>query len=235
MAVQIFLLGDSLSQGIIFDKARERFALTRDSFYNLVKPMLSGEVINLSKLGRTISEARKALEQRLQLTKPNAVAIELGGNDCDFDWEAVAKAPYAKHICKTPFEQFETGIREMVAKLKSEGIIPVLMNLPPIDADRYFHHFCHGDPEMERSVMKFLGSVTRIYWWHERFSSVIGHIADDTGAKFIDVRRGFLHKEDFREYICDDGIHPNAAGHGIIAERIADFVRKNFSSVLAGA
>ncbi len=233
--MKIFLLGDSLSQGIIFDKARARLALTRDSFYNLVKPMLSGEVINLSKLGRTISEARKALEQKLLNTRPDAVAIELGGNDCDFDWEEVAKAPYAEHICKTPFEQFESGIREMVVKLKSEGIIPVLMNLPPIDADRYFHHFCHNDIEMERSVLKFLGNVTRIYWWHERFSSVVGQIAEDTGAKFIDVRRGFLYKHDFREYLCDDGIHPNAAGHGIIAERIEDFVKKNFSFVLAGA
>ena len=233
--MQIFLLGDSLSKGVAFDNEKGRFSLLRESFYNLLRPIFSTEVINLSRLGRTLSEARSVLEQRLLTSKPRAVAIELGGNDCDFNWVEVAKEPEGAHECKTPFKQFEQGIRDMVTRLRGEGIVSVLINLPPIDADRYFKFICRDDPKMEGGVMSFLGSVTHIYWWHERFSSVIGKIAEEMGTGFIDIRRKFLYQEDFREFISDDGIHPNAMGHRLIAECIHDFMVKNYSEHLVPA
>ena len=233
--MQIFLLGDSLSKGVAFDNDKGRFSMLRESFYNLLRPIFSTEVINLSRLGRTLSEARSVLEKRLLTSKPRAVAIELGGNDCDFNWVEVAKEPQGRHECKTPFTQFEQGIRDMVAHLRGEGIVPVLINLPPIDADRYFKFICRDDPKMEKGVLSFLGTVTHIYWWHERFSSVIGKIADEMGTAFIDIRRKFLYQEDFREFISDDGIHPNAMGHRLIAECIHDFMVKNHSEHLVPA
>ena len=233
--MSIYLLGDSLSKGIMFDKEKGRFSLLRESFYNLLRPMFNTEVINLSRLGRTLSDARAALEQQLKLRKPRAVAIELGGNDCDFDWEQVAKEPQGSHECKTPFAQFEQGIRDMVTRLRRENIVPVLINLPPIDADRYFRFICKEDPKMEKGILSFLGSITHIYWWHERFSSVIGKIAEEMGTRFIDIRGSFLYQEDYREFICDDGIHPNERGHKLIAECIHDFMIKNYSYVLVNA
>lgn len=230
--MQIFLLGDSLAKGVMFDKEKGRFSLLRESFYNLLRPKFRTEVVNISRLGRTLSDARAALEQRLLISKPRAVAIELGGNDCDFNWEEVAKEPQAKHECKTPFAQFEQGIRDMVARLRRENIMSFLINLPPIDADRYFRFISRGDPGMEKGILSFLGSVTHIYWWHERFSSVIGKIANETGTSLIDIRSRFLYQEDYREYLCDDGIHPNEKGHKLIAESIHEFMMKNFSYIL---
>ena len=230
--MQIFLLGDSVSKGVMFDKDKGRFSLLRESFYNLLRPKFNTEVVNISRLGRTLSDARAALEKQLLISKPRAVAIELGGNDCDFHWEEVAKEPQAPHECKTPFAQFEQGIRDLVTRLRRENIIPVLINLPPIDADKYFRFICREDPKMEKGILSFLGSVTHIYWWHERFSSVIGKVADDMGALIIDIRRSFMYQEDFREFIGDDGIHPNARGHKLIAECIHDFMIKNYSYIL---
>ena len=233
--MQIFLLGDSLSKGVAFDKEKGRFSVLRESFYNILRPIFSTEVINISRLGRTLSEARAALEQRLLISKPRAVAIELGGNDCDFNWTEVAKEPKASHECKTPFAQFEQGIRDMVARLRGESITSVLINLPPIDADRYFRFICHDDPGMEKGVLSFLGSITHIYWWHERFSSVIGKVAGEMGTGLIDIRSKFLYQEDYREFICEDGIHPNEKGHRLIAECIHDFMRKYHSEHLVPA
>lgn len=233
--MQIFLLGDSLSKGVMFDKEKGRFSLLRESFYNLLRPKFRTEVINLSRLGRTLGEARIALEQRLLVSKPRAVAIELGGNDCDFDWDEVAREPQAPHECKTPFTQFESGIRDMIARLRRENILSFLINLPPIDADRYFRFICRGDPGMERGVLSFLGSVTHIYWWHERFSSVIGKIADEMETGLIDIRRKFLYQDDYREFLCEDGIHPNERGHRLIAESIHEFMSKNYSYMLIPA
>ncbi|MCL1828484.1 MAG: SGNH/GDSL hydrolase family protein [Oscillospiraceae bacterium] len=230
--MQIFLLGDSLSRGIMFDKEKGRFSLLRESFCNLMRPKLKTEVVNISGLGRTLDAACDALEQQLLVSKPQAVAIELGGNDCDYNWAEVAEEPHAAHECKTSFARFEQGIRELVARLRREDILSVLINLPPIDADRYFRFICRDDPKMEKGILSFIGSITHIYWWHERFSSVIGKIADEMGAHFIDIRRAFLYQEDYREFICDDGIHPNASGHKLIAECINDFVAKHYSYML---
>ena len=231
----IFLLGDSVSKGVMFDNEKGRFSLLRESFYNLLRPKFNTEVVNISRLGRTLSDALTALEQQLKLRKPRAVAIELGGNDCDFDWVQVAKEPQAAHECKTPFTQFEQGIRDLVTRLRRDNIVPILINLPPIDADRYFRFICREDPKMEKGVLSFLGSVTHIYWWHERFSSVIGKIADEMGARFIDIRRNFLYQEDYRDFIGDDGIHPNEHGHKLIAECIHDFMTKYYSEILVPA
>ena len=230
--MKIFLLGDSLSRGILFDSERSKFMIAKEAFFNLLKPRINAEVENISKLGQTLDTAVLELDRKISKTRPDIVAIELGGNDCDFDWDAVSRDPDAEHICRTPFEKFEDGIRNLVCRLKSEGIIPVLINLPPIDADRYFTYFCRGCSTMEEKVLSFLGNISRIYWWHERYSSVLGLIAEETDTPLIDIRSAFMHKEDYRKYLCDDGIHPNKEGHKLIAERISELVSHKYSEIL---
>ena len=230
--MKIFLLGDSLSRGILFDGERSKFMISKESFFNLLKPRINADVENISKLGQTLDTAVQELDKKINKTRPDVVAIELGGNDCDFDWDAVCRDPGAEHICRTPFEKFESGIRNLVNRLKSEGITPVLINLPPIDADRYFTYFCRGCRTMEKNVLAFLGNVSRIYWWHERYSSVLGLIAEQTDTPLIDIRSAFMHKEDYRKYLCDDGIHPNKEGHRLIAERISALVSNKYSEIL---
>ena len=65
------------------------------------------------------------------------ILVEYGGNDCDFNWEEVAAAPEAEHLPKTPLSKFEGMMRGAVKAIKDKGITPLLMSLPPIDAERY--------------------------------------------------------------------------------------------------
>lgn len=230
--MSIILLGDSLSKGIVYDASRDRFTLTKQSFFNRIAPLLKLPVINLSRLGCTLGDALKTLKSSLEREQPDAVVIELGGNDCDLDWAAVAKEPEGTHSAKTPLEDFEKGLLTTVEELKTRGIQPVLMNLPPIDAQRYFKRVCCGSEEMERGVLKYLGEVGRIYWWHERYSAAIGEVSQSTSTPLIDIRRAFLHEEDYRKYICEDGIHPNEAGHALIAQRVSEFLHRHYSKWL---
>ena len=230
--MNIVLLGDSLSKGILFDKKQSKFILAKDSFFNLLEPRFNANIINISKLGQTLNTAITVLDKKICIEKPDVVAIELGGNDCDFDWNAVSAEPDKEHACKTPFIMFENGVRNLIKNLKKKSITPVLINLPPIDAERYFRYFCNGDENMEKNVLSFLGNTSKIYWWHERYSSVLGLIAEETGTRFIDIRSAFMRKEDYRAFLCEDGIHPNTKGHKLIAEKIEEYLMRHYSSLL---
>ena len=42
----------------------------------------------------------------------------------------------------------------------------------------------------------------------------------------------FLQKDDYTKLICDDGIHPNKAGHRVIAEKILHYIESNYMFLL---
>jgi lysophospholipase L1-like esterase len=67
--------------------------------------------------------------------------------------------------------------------------------------------------------------VSKLYWWQERYNAAILKIAAETETKFIDIRGEFLLRADFQDLLCADGIHPNAAGHLVIAEGILGYIR----------
>jgi lysophospholipase L1-like esterase len=85
---------------------------------------------------------------------------------------------------------------------------------------------------MGNNILKFLGSVNKIYWWQERYNSAVLSVAQETNTKWIDVRGAFLQTPDYTKLICKDGIHPNSDGHRIIADKILEFVQSNYRFLL---
>ncbi|MNU07416.1 hypothetical protein D3C72_2529940 [compost metagenome] len=57
-------------------------------------------------------------------------------------------------------------------------------------------------------------------------------MAEATKTKYIDIRGAFLEHPDFTRFICVDGIHPNRDGHRIISERVLEFIREHYGSLL---
>jgi len=110
--------------------------------------------------------------------------------------------------------------------------VPVLMTLPPLDADRYFKWVSKNSTPVGDKILTWLGSVCKIYWWQERYSSAITSIAQETGTHCIDVRSAFLKTPDFRQFLCIDGIHPNEQGHKIIAEKIIEYIGNGYNYLL---
>jgi acyl-CoA thioesterase-1 len=159
---------------------------------------------------------------------PDIVLIEYGGNDCDYNWNEIADHPESVHEPKTDFNQFEEQLKEAVNFLKTKKIIPILMTLPPLNADRYLKWVSKNNPLAELNILKWLGSVTRIYWWQERYSSTIIKVAEETKTRWIDIRGAFLQHPDFNQFLCVDGIHPNQDGHKIIADKIIDFIATSY-------
>lgn len=79
-----------------------------------------------------------------------------------------------------PLPEFVELYREMIRRVRSHGIRPILTNLPPLDSERFFNWWC-GDLDKE-AVMRWLGDVGNIYVWQERYSRAVERLAREKCA-----------------------------------------------------
>lgn len=228
----ILIVGDSLCKGVVYDEQRKKYYFLHDSFVNLIQKSIKPVLHNAAKFGATVLNGYQTLLRSLEKNKPDLVFIEFGGNDCDYDWDEIAKNPYYDHIPKTPLDVFENTLKEMITVVKDSGAVPVVMTLPPLNALNYFNWFTKGDTEKGKNILKWLDDVWRIYWWQERYSSSVMAIAEECGANCIDIRHAFLNKLDFRKLMCVDGIHPNPSGHVLIASEILAYIKTFADSLI---
>lgn len=230
--IKYMVSGDSISKGVIYDEQRHKYVVLENNYVSLLQQKLKGAVHNTARFGNTLMKGLTNLKRDVEKDKPHIVLIEYGGNDCDFNWNEIAERPDGEHSPKTDFTLFEKMLTEAIQFVKSQQIVPVLMSLPPLNADKYFKWVSRNDPEAEQNILKWLGSVTKIYWWQERYNSTILKVSEMTKTKFIDVRGAFLEHPDYTQFLCSDGIHPNEDGHRIICDKVLEFVRNNYRFLL---
>ena len=229
---RVVIYGDSISKGIVFDEKRAKYVFLKESFGDILRNYFKGAVYAVGKFGNTIIGGAEKLQNQVLEKQPNIVLLEFGGNDCDFDWEEIAKHPFDNHSPRTDLNVFIDTLKNMIRTLQNNKIVPILMSLPPLDAERYFSWISKQDPFYQENILKWLGTISKIYWWHERYNSAIIDVANETKTQLINVRGSFLKEEDFRKYICVDGIHPNADGHQLIAHEIIHYVQENYSELV---
>lgn len=216
---EIVVVGDSVFKGVVFDCARQRYSLLKESAVQLLSAWLPLPLVNRSQMGRTAPEGLKLLmEQPDQSLMGRMVVLEFGGNDCDLDWKAVSDHPELPHAPKTPANVFMAALTDMVEHVRSCGGRPLLSTLPPLNAERYLNWVvAQGGLSRER-ILQHLGEPGRIYRWQEYYSSMVMRVAQTLGCECLPVREAFLEQVRGEDVMCIDGIHPNAAGHKIIAE-----------------
>ena len=229
---QFAVFGDSISKGVVYDDKKCRYVVLKDNFVNLIGNRIKGVVFNMSKFGNNIIRGTQRLEREIEKKNPDIALIEFGGNDCDFDWDAIAKNPNSHHEPKTELYIFERTLNNIIDYFKNLNIVPVLMTLPPLEPNRYFKWICKSNAESEKNVLSWLGSVKKIYTWHEQYNSKIVEIAEKNCTELLNVRRAFLKESDYSQYLCIDGIHPNAKGHKLIADKIMEHINSNYRFLL---
>lgn len=230
--VKIVVSGDSISKGVIYDENKQKYIVLEENYVDIVREKLNGIITNTSRFGSTIIKGIQKLKNNIFKEKPDVVLIEYGGNDCDFNWDEIAEHPDTTHFPRTDFETFEGTLLETVNLVKENKSVPVLMNLPPLNADKYLDWISKNNPVAKENILIWLGSVTKIYWWQERYNSVILKIAEETRTRLIDIRGAFLRFPDYTKLLCVDGIHPNKDGHIVIANKIIDFVKSTYDQLL---
>lgn len=222
---QIQIFGDSIMKGILFDKDNERYyPLSTINISDFAKRFSLG-IENKSRFGCTIEKGWVQLKRALDLgLNCDAILLEYGGNDCDLNWAEVAAAPDAEHIPNTPYSVFVDTLRKMARELKLHHITPIMMSLPPIDAERYLNWITRNGINRE-AILSWLGDLSAIYRHQELYSDAMMRVACETHSLFVDVRSAFLGRRDLKSLICEDGIHPTEAGHLLIFETFSDFTR----------
>jgi len=230
----IIISGDSISKGIIYDEEKGKYTILNENYVTILQNKVKGVIYNISKFGCTLAKGVSKLKNEFIKHSPDLVLIEYGGNDCDFNWDEIAQNPEKEHKPRTDLNTFEKLLYETINLLTSNKVIPVLMTLPPLNAELYLKWVSKDNPLNEKNILKWLGSVTKIYWWQERYNSVILKIAQETQTKWIDIRGAFLQKPDYSEFLCKDGIHPNKKGHLLIADKITEYAKSNYSELLLG-
>jgi lysophospholipase L1-like esterase len=225
--------GDSISRGVVFDEGKGKYSILKDNYVSLVQHGIRNVVRNVARFGNTLPRGSCKLARQIAEERPGIVLLEFGGNDCDFDWNEVAAHPEIANEPNTDLALFERTLTATIGDLKARDIIPVLMTLPPLDADKFIKWVSRNDADAENSILKWLGSISRIYWWQERYSSAIARIAAKTKTRSIDIRGAFLGRVDFQDLLCRDGIHPNAEGHRLIADAVLEYIAGDYSYMLA--
>ena len=125
----------------------------------------------------------------------------------------IADNPSSEHHPKTILEAFREKFINLIQKIRELGSRPVIISLPPIDSDTYFSFFSRFmNEDQKENVMNWLGGNRTLF-----------EIAETSKVQIIDITTPFKNYEgSLKALYCQDGIHPNAEGHRLIAGSISN-------------
>ncbi len=227
--------GDSVMKGIVVDRENSpadgiKYKISDKGFAARCRRNFGIDVENFARFGGMVTHGMKFLNRYADKVKEaDYVLFEYGGNDCDYKWAEISERPDDVHHPNVPIDVFTAKYRELIDAVKALGTRPVLLTLPVLDPERYFRFLSkglNGD-----NILKWLhGSVLNIDRWHERYNMEIMRLGVLTRTPVIDITSVFLERRNYSDYLCEDGIHPNEAGHRLIQGAIVSYLRRERSA-----
>jgi len=231
---KIEVFGDSVLKGIQL-KNGSKYCVDNNIDTELLSEKFGLSITNHSKMGCTITKGAELIKRffGVEREQPKGMIMNYGGNDCDFNWAEISENPDASHVPHTPLAVFEETYRKIISTLKESGIVPVLCTLPPLEPQKYFDWFTRG--LNGANILAWLGgSVSTIYRYQENYSKMVEKISLSEKVPIVDLRGEFLAHRRIDEFFCEDGIHPNTKGQGLITEAFMKFAAGRPALNLAG-
>ena len=214
---EVHIWGDSLARGVLYNEERKRYALSRERCSTRLEQARDCKVVNPSGMGATVLDGMDWFA-RFQPVENALCAIEFGGNDCDLDWKYVAAHPEEPVRAKVDLDLYAQTLSEFVRRVREGGMQPLLVTPLPLHAGRYFRWVSQGlDAD---AILRALGDEYHIYRWQERYTVAMRGVATQSRCKLLDLRDVFLAQPNYNALMCVDGIHPNDAGHRVLAEAV---------------
>lgn len=224
---RIGLYGDSILKGIQVNPNNHKYIVDNHIDVENLSEKYDLSIQNFSSFGCTVTKGKMQMNKRLtQNIDCDAIIMDYGGNDCDYNWREIAMNPEGAYNPNTPLELFIHTYNEIIDTLRIKGIQPILTTLPPLEPQRFFDWFCKD--LNQQNILKWLGGISTIYHHQEHYSKVVEQIAKEKMVPLIDIRSRFLAKGDVGQFLCEDGTHPNTYGQRLIAEALDDFAKNTF-------
>lgn len=220
----IIVWGDSILKGVILDEQDGKYKVMKNNSISSFAEITGCTIKNNAYFGMTSTKALNRITTTIDkypMGENDIVIIEFGGNDCDYNWSEVANDPDSVHQPKTTIENFKKSLQKMIDTFKQKGVTPILMNLPPLEPERYFNWISKG--LNKENILHWLGDISRIYRWQEAYSCAAEWVARQSNCKMINVRESFLISTNYISQFCADGIHPNERGHQKILNSLLNF------------
>jgi len=199
---RIVFLGDSITQGGVSPKG----------YVTIIKKTLAEkhkdleiEVIGAGISGNKVPDLQKRLEKDVLSKKPTLVVIYIGINDV---WHGEKNPANG-----TSKEKFESGLKEIIAKIK-EGGARVVVCTPSVIGEKKA-----GANSLDSKL--------------DEYSEISRKVAMDTKSDLCDLRKAFLdylakNNENNKDsgILTSDRVHLNDAGNKFVAETILASIDK---------
>ena len=199
---KIIFFGDSITQQGVGPKG----------YVTLIKTTLTEknkdlgiEVIGAGISGNKVPNLQSRLEKDVLAKKPTLVVIYIGINDV---WHGEKNPANG-----TPADKFESGLKEIIGKIK-EGGARVVLCTPTVIGEKKA-----GANSLDAKL--------------DEYADISRKVAKDTGSQLCDLRKAFVdhiakNNPDDKEkgILTGDRVHLNEAGNKLVAETILAIIAK---------
>lgn len=219
--IKIHIFGDSLMKGTVIN-GDLRYRATMRKRIEAFESRYPVQISNHSRFGITVEQGAELLQEEINNgMQCDYVLMEFGGNDCNFDWPRVVANPGEEHQPMIPLSRFKQVLGDMVDAVKGIGAQPILMTLPPINADKYLNYLCDSRGIDRQRLTGWLGDKEMLYRFHELYSRAVEDIARQHGARLMDVRAALLGNREYYQMLGCDGLHMSDDGYTLLEQLLA--------------
>lgn len=211
----VVMLGDSTTA--VRPGAIERVYASRVE-QSLIDSGFPVRVINAGVGGNSTTDGLGRFAKDVVAHQPDLVVIQFGINDSAVDvWrDPPATSP------RVSIETFETNLRRLIERSREAGARVVLMTTNPI----------RWTPKLKELYGKMPYNPDRPDGFDlpllSRYNAVARRVATGAGVPLVDVHAEFMRGD--VDALLLDGMHPNDAGHAIVAGLLAPVIGEQLRS-----
>jgi acyl-CoA thioesterase I len=204
----LIVLGDSVTAG--FGLGDAEFAFPRRLARLLRQSHIDVEVMASALDGIDTGYAVRRFARMVSVHNPQWVVVLLGLNDAR---PAGARTPATA-------AEYQANVLMLIDRIVSLGATPIVASPTP----RFDGHL-RFDGQLESATLPAAFRATIDYGsLMQPYVDALKTAADRCQVAWIDLHRQFLASGEVRGLV-PDGIHPNAAGHALIAEILSEELR----------
>lgn len=225
MKKRYYVFGDSMMRGVMPDETGSYHASELIGFPEIAEKC-EIEIINYAMPTFTTERVLGWAQSTMaRIDKPDAVIIECGGNDCDYDWKIFTESAGTELKHRRDLEHFSNDYEELISFFENMNVPVIAAMTPHIATGKYLSHL----KEVSADIQKYsnsLPSVKLMKMAYNEYEKRMYEIANRHNCDIIVLQNKFDQVADSEDYFSADGMHPNERGYQLIGQSFLEFFSK---------